>query len=132
MSQLMAENVNDHRARQTEKRDQPEDRTQGEEPELFTGPKAMSHGRAREDGEESLGEDRADRQKKNRDDEFHPPGWDHPGVGDGMAARDGCGDFDATRTPARSVMKRCFPFLLRRHVNRRLRRLTARKEVSLS
>src|SRR5207237_1441449 len=65
----------------------------------------MSHGRASEDGEEGLGKNRADRQEKNRDDEFYPAGRDHPGLGDAMATSDGRGDFDRTTAPARSWMK---------------------------
>ena len=92
----------------------------------------MRHRRAREDGEEGLGEDRAERKEKNRDNEFDPAGRDHPGVGDAMAVGDGGRDLQATTAPARSVMQSGSSFLLRRHVNRRLRRLTAKKEVSLS
>src|SRR4051812_16786964 len=90
----------------------------------------MSHGRARENAEEGLGKDRADRHQKKGDDKFYPARRDHPGVGLRVVARDRRGDFHATSAATRPVMKRCLTFLLRRHVNRRLRRLTAKKEAN--
>src|SRR2546423_78402 len=78
MRQLVAEYVNDHRTRQSEECDQPENRAQGEEPEFGARPKTMGHSRPGENGEEGLRENAADREEKNRDNEFNPPGRNHP------------------------------------------------------
>jgi hypothetical protein len=66
----MSENVKNDRTRQTEECDQPKQRAEREEPEFFTGPESLRDGRARECREKCLGENRAERQKKNRDDKL--------------------------------------------------------------
>jgi len=77
MSELVSKHIEENRAGQTEKRDQPEDCAQREEPKFFARPKPLRHGCARKDSEKCLAENCADWQQKDRNDELHPSCRDH-------------------------------------------------------
>ena len=72
MCELVSEDINDDWARQAEEGDEPQHRSQREEPKFFACPQSLRHGCARKDSEKCLSKNGADRQQKNRDDKFHP------------------------------------------------------------
>src|SRR6266480_2490024 len=73
MCQLVAEDVDDDWSRQTEERDQPKHCAEGKKPKFRASPKLLVKRGTGESGKKCLGENRAPRQQKERDDIFHPP-----------------------------------------------------------
>src|SRR5205809_317080 len=72
MFELVYDDINDDWMRQAEEGDEPQQRSQREEPKFFACPQSLRHGCARKDSEKCLSTDGAHRQQKNRDDKFHP------------------------------------------------------------
>jgi len=77
MGELVSKHIEDNRARQSEKRDQPEECAQREEPKFFPRPKPLAQCRARKDSEKCLAENGTDRHQKERKNKLHPSGRDH-------------------------------------------------------
>ena len=102
MGQFMPENVNQHAAAADQRTRSTTRDAQRKEPEFFARPKPLRDGCAGEDGEERLAQDRADRQQKNRDDEFHPARRHHerrvmPGATSRASEQYSGATFDAPR-----------------------------------
>jgi hypothetical protein len=96
VGQFMSENIEPLWARQAKKGNQPEDHTQGKEPEFLRDPKVITEGRARKRGEEGLRQHEGGRNKKQPDDHLHPALRHLP--------RDDSGDGEI-QPPARGIVR---------------------------